>query len=48
MSESLWVAVIVVAGGLVAVLGWKLLDIGKRAMELERERKGPRSGGEGP
>lgn len=45
MSEILWVAVIVVAGGLVAVLGWKILDIGKRAMELERDQPGTSSDG---
>jgi hypothetical protein len=39
MSDALWMTVIAVAGGLVAVLGWKVLDIGKRAMELERRER---------
>lgn len=38
MTESLWITTIAVVGGVVAVLGWKLLDIGRRAMELDRHR----------
>lgn len=36
MSDAVLIAVIAAVGGLAAILGWKLLDIGKRAMELER------------
>lgn len=38
MSDAVLVSVIIVVGLAVTVLGWKLLDIGKRAMELDRGR----------
>jgi hypothetical protein len=40
MADSVLITLIVVAGGLLAVVGWKVLDIGKRAMELDRGRGG--------
>jgi hypothetical protein len=42
MANSVLIALIAVIGGLAAVLGWKVLDIGKRAMELERTESGAR------
>jgi hypothetical protein len=39
MSDGVLVALIVATGVVVAVLGWKVLDIGKRAMELDRRRR---------
>ena len=40
MNDAVLISVIVVAGGLVAILGWKVLDIGRRAMELDRHGHG--------
>ncbi len=36
MDNSVLIALIVVGGGLLSIVVWKVLDIGKRAMELDR------------
>lgn len=39
MSDSVLIAAIVTGGVTIAAIGWKLLDVGKRAVELERHRR---------
>jgi hypothetical protein len=46
MADSVLIALIVTVGAIVTAIGWKVLDIGKRAVELERlGRHDPASSG---
>ena len=42
VSDNVLITLIVIGGLLIAVFGWKLLDIGKRAMELDRSKPNDR------
>jgi hypothetical protein len=39
MSDGVVIALILAGGALLTTIAWKVLDIGKRAMELDRRHR---------